>query len=226
MGGMGPAATVDFIKKIIECSHASRDQEHIHLIIDSNSQIPDRTEYILGNGADPIYEMVRTAIKLEMMGADYIAIPCNTAHFFCDRILKFSKVPIISMVNETAEYLIRKQPDTKEFFLLATEGTYVAGIYAKVFEKYNLNVLEPDQRDKKTVMQWIHRVKSGDFSVGPVEVETLIQKYTDRSEHVILGCTELPLLAEKIGTPEEYIDPVTILAHRCVEIAEKNERKE
>jgi aspartate racemase len=125
------------------------------------------------------------------------------------------------MVTETAEFLIRTEPDRNNYFLMATEGTYAAGIYQNVFQKYNLNVLEPDRTDKSTIMKWIRKVKSGDYSVSPVEVEALIKKYTDKSERVILGCTELPLLAKITGAPEEYIDPSSILAHRCVEIAEK-----
>ena len=222
MGGMGPAATLDLMKKITGYSHASKDQEHIHLVIDSNTQIPDRSEYISGNGENPVYEMVRSAIRLEMMGADYIVIPCNTAHLFCDRILKYSRVPIINMVNETAEFINRKHPDAKDFFLLATEGTYASGIYKKAFEKFELNVTEPEQKDKQTVMNWIHKVKSGDFSVSPLEVKTLIEKYTKMDEPIILGCTELPLLATITGTPKEYIDPASVLARRCVEIAEKS----
>ncbi len=221
MGGMGPAATIDLFSKITEYSHASKDQEHVHLVIDSNTQIPDRTKYILGNGEDPTYEMARSAVRLEMMGADYIAIPCNTAHYFCERISKYSRVPIINLIKETAEFLVRRCPDEKVFLLLATEGTYVSGIYKKIFEKYNLNILEPHPMDKRTVMNWIEKVKSGDFSVGSSDVETLTAKYTNGKEHIILGCTELPLLAEKIGAPKEYIDPVSILAHRCVEIAEE-----
>lgn len=227
MGGMGPAATIEFMAKITNYSNASKDQEHIHLIIDSNTEIPDRSEYISGKGTDPTGEMVRTALKLELMGADYIAIPCNTAHYFYDRISEYCRVPVISMINETANFIINKYPDTKRFFLLATEGTYSAGIYKRVFDKYQLNVLEPDQCDKKIIMSWIRKVKAGDFSVSPLEVEILINKYTERNERSILGCTELPLLAERIGVPKEYIDPLSILAHRCVEIAKKGkERKE
>ena len=220
MGGMGPAATADLLEKITKYSHASKDQEHIHTVIDNNTQIPDRSEYIAGRGEDPTFEMVRTAVRLEMMGADYIVIPCNTAHYFYDRIVKYCNVPIINMINETAEYLVRKCPDSGKFLLLATEGTYDSGTYKKTFEKYRLNLLEPNQRDKRTLMNWIYKVKSGDFSVEPEEMEELLAKYPVKKEQIILGCTELPLLAEKIGTPEKYIDPVSILAKLCVEIAE------
>ncbi len=92
LGGMGPLATCEFFKKIIELTPAEKDQDHLHIIIDNNTNIPDRTEYILGKGKDPRIELIRSAIRLESIGADYIAIPCNTAHYFYDDIVKYTKV--------------------------------------------------------------------------------------------------------------------------------------
>ncbi len=225
MGGMGPAATCDLYEKITEFTHAAKDQDHIHIVIDSNVQIPDRTQYICGNGEDPRIEMIRSAIRLEMMGADYIAIPCNTAHYFYDDIVKYTKVNLLHMIRETAESLSKTSPGNKDFLLLATEGVYASGVYKKVFMDYNLNIIEPTETDKQIVMSWIYKVKSGIFDVSPLEYETLINKYLmHKKMSVILGCTELPLLAEKIDTVIEYVDPASILAKRCVEIAEINKR--
>lgn len=220
MGGMGPAATCDIYRKIIEATPASCDQEHLHIVIDSNSQIPDRTQYICGAGEDPRIEMVRSAIKLEMMGADYIIIPCNTAHYFYDDIAKYTKANILHMIRETAAYLKRTKPDEKEFLLLATSGTYRAGIYKKVFQEFGLGIIEPDETDAKTVMKWIYDVKSGVFDVSREEFKSLTDKYMPKREvPIILGCTELPLLAENISVRGECIDPVSVLARRCVELA-------
>ncbi len=227
IGGMGPAATNDIYKKIIEITPATKDQEHLHIIIDSNSQIPDRTQYICGTGADPKIEMIRSAIKLEMMGADYIIVPCNTAHYFYDDIAKYTKAKMLHMLRETAAYLKKTKPDERDFFLLATAGTYIANIYKKIFEKFGLNIIAPDKADIGTVMGWIYSVKSGRFDVSPMEFKSLSGKYMpDREIPIILGCTELPLLAEKIGIHGEYIDPVSILAKRCVEIAIGHEVEE
>ncbi|MCQ1531083.1 cysteate racemase [Lutispora saccharofermentans] len=222
MGGMGPAATCDLFRKIIDSTHASKDQDHIHIVIDSNAQIPDRTQYILGEGQDPKIELIRSLTRLEMLGADYIAMPCNTAHFFYDDIKRYTKAYLINMIGETAAFLKFTKPDAGDFLLLATEGTYISGIYKKIFKEYGLNIIEPDDADKKVVMGWIYKVKSGKFDVSPTEFEYLVTKYIDdKCTPVILGCTELPLLVERIGVPKEYIDPVLILARHCVELAEK-----
>lgn len=222
IGGMGPAATCNLYKKIIQFTPVTKDQEHLHIVIDSNAQIPDRTEYITGNGENPKIEMVRSAIKLETMGVDYIAIPCNTAHYFYADISQYTKIPIIHMINETASYLSEKYGSNKDYLLLATEGTYMSGIYEKIFEKYHLNIIEPDKADKEIVMNWIYKVKSSEFNVSLMEFESLINRYVgDEDIPVILGCTELPVLAEKIGVSKKCVDPISILAKVCVELGKR-----
>lgn len=221
MGGMGPLATSELFRKIIELTNASNDNDHLHIVIDNNTEIPDRTEYILGSGEDPRIEMIRSAVKLEMMGADYIAIPCNTAHYFYDDIKKYTKSQILHMIRETAIYLIKNRKN-KEYFLMATRGTYESKIYENIFNEYGLSILEPDYSDKMAIMDWIYRVKSSKFDVTSLEFESLIDKYTkDRDMPVILGCTELPILAGHLGVKRDFIDPTEIIARKCVELANK-----
>lgn len=223
IGGMGPAATCDLLKKIINLTNATKDQEHLHIVIDNNTQIPDRTKYISGLGEDPKIEIIRSALKLEAMGADYIAIPCNTAHYFYNDLIKYTKVKILHMIYETAVFLKNTKPDNKEYLLLATKGTYMSGLYKKTFEEFNLNIIEPNDIDKQTLMTWIYDVKSSKFNVTPNEFEFLINKYIkNKGIPIILGCTELPLLTRRIGSSKEYIDPVSILAKCCVDLAQKN----
>lgn len=219
IGGMGPLATCNFFEKVITLTNADKDQEHLHIIIDNNTKIPDRTDYILGKGEDPRPELIRSAIRLENMGADYIAIPCNTAHYFLEDIVKSTKAKVINMVEETAIYLKETYPTNKSYLLLATEGTYEAKVYKKNFEKYNLNIIEPSDEDKKLLMSWIYKVKSSIFDVTPKDFEILINKYIkDQYTPVILGCTELSTLADRISLSREYIDPLLILAQRCVKL--------
>ena len=124
-----------------------KDQDHLHIIIDNNTNIPDRTEYILGKGKDPRIELIRSAIRLESIGADYIAIPCNTAHYFYDDIIKYTKVKILNMIQNN--FLKTNNSENKNYLLLATEGTYQAKIYDKTFNSSGLNILTPNDKDKR-----------------------------------------------------------------------------
>jgi len=224
IGGMGPLATCDLFKKIIELTDAATDKEHLHIIIDNNTQIPDRTEFIVGHGEDPRTEMIKSAIRLETMGVSYIAIPCNTAHYFYYDIVEHTKVKIIHMIEETAVFLNKTNPKDKDYLLLATKGTYKSEIYKKTFKKFGLNILEPNESDQDIIMGWTNKIKSSKFDITLEEYESIIDKYRgDKSTPVILGCTELPLLAKSIGLmEEEYIDPTLVLAKCCVEFAGKN----
>ncbi len=219
MGGMGPAATKDTFEKIINLTDASKDREHLHIIIDNNTEIPDRTDFIMGSGESPIVEMVRSAIKLELMGAEYIIIPCNTAHFFYDDIIKFTKSKVLNMIEETAIFSKTYYPENSEFLLLSTIGTYVSEVYKNVFENHGLKILEPFDIDKKILMRWIYGIKAGIY-VSEEEFSTLINKYIrDSNLPVILGCTELSSLTGVFGLEKGFIDPVSIIVKHCIGIA-------
>lgn len=217
LGGMGPMATSDFFRKVIEMTDASKDQEHIHVLIDNNTEIPDRTGYLLNHGEDPRREMIRSAIKLEMMGANLIAMPCNTAHYFYQDINFYTNVPVLNMIEETAAFVKKKWPSKKQFILLATTGTYKSKVYQRAFEKENLKLLEPDETGKAEVMQWIYQVKAGKVNVTPEAFNHLIEKIdSGLGLPVILGCTELPVLVQALNLKGWFVDPTRILAKSCV----------
>lgn len=223
MGGMGPLATCDLFKKIIELTEAATDKEHLHIVIDNNTQIPDRTAYILGYGQDPKLEMINSIKRLESAGADYIVIACNTAHYFYDDLVKHTKVNIIHMIEETASFLNKTYPERKEFLLLSTKGTYKTEIYQKAFNKFGLKILEPNQTDKEIIMDWIYKIKASNFDISLGEYKDLISRYIEFGDSpVILGCTELSLLPNLIHLREEgFVNPTLVLAQYCVKVAKE-----
>lgn len=225
IGGMGPLATCNFFEKIIRLTEADKDQEHIHVIIDNNTQIPDRTDYILGRGEDPRPELIRSALRLEYAGADYLAMPCNTAHYFVDDIKRHTRAKIVDMIEETALYLKESYPDNRDYLLLATKGTYKSQVYKKAFQKHHLNIIEPSDDDKDIIMDWIYKVKSSILDIGEEDFKRLIDKYVkNRQIPVILGCTELSTLADIIGLSIEHVDPMLILAKACVRLHQNRKK--
>jgi len=130
IGGMGPLATADLFRKIICMTKAASDQEHIHIVIDNNTEIPDRTRAILYGGATPLPALARSALKLEVMGADLLLMACNTAHYFYDQMQPFIHVPMLHMPEETAFEVQRRGLTCVG--LLATDGTCQTGICSRL----------------------------------------------------------------------------------------------
>lgn len=230
VGGVGPAATVDFMQKVIERTPAGCDQEHIKMVIEHNPQIPDRTANLLHNKTDPTIALYSTCKHLENDGAQAIAIPCNTAHAFVERIQPYLSIPIINMLNETVAAIQTRYPHIQTVGLLGTSGTMGSRVYHDLIEKVGLTLLTPDDTHQQKVMSAIYGdtgVKAG-FTTGACqdEITAALAHLVERgAQLVILGCTELPLLLAQseahpiANTTVVLLDPTDVLAQRCVALA-------
>ena len=101
IGGMGPMATADLIYNIVSQTKAEKDSDHVHLLVDSDGSVPDRTAAILNGGESPVPKLCTIAKRLEYMGADIIAISCNTSHYFYNEIQEAVGVPVMNMIDES-----------------------------------------------------------------------------------------------------------------------------
>ncbi|MFM0056827.1 amino acid racemase [Paraburkholderia phytofirmans] len=230
VGGVGPAATVDFMQKIVRNTPANRDQDHIRLLIEQNPQIPDRTENLIGDGPDPTISLYATCKKLESGDVDLIAIPCNTAHAFVERIQPYLSIPIVNMLTVTVRHLRERFPVLRSVGVLATSGTIASGVYEKALESEGLRQIVPRAELQARVMEAIYGkegVKAG-FTTGQClnDISAAIDGLVaDGVEVIILGCTELPLLLPKksfvgtTGARVSLVDPTDVLARQCVALA-------
>jgi aspartate racemase len=230
VGGVGPAATVDFMDKIISNTDARRDQDHIKLVVDHNPQIPDRTAHLLGDGEDPTLALYAACKRLEANQADLIAIPCNTAHAYVERIRRQLSIPIVNMLRETVLHIGVHHPGPRRVGLLATTGTVGSRVYHEAAAGAPFELLVPDPPHQALVMRAIYGergVKAGylDGECRDDLMRALTHLVDAGATVVILGCTELPLLlaedaAFAIGGREvALLDPTAILARRCVALA-------
>jgi aspartate racemase len=232
VGGVGPAATVDFMEKVVARTKPSRDQDQVKMVVEHNPQIPDRTENLFGGGADPTIPLNSACKKLEAQGADMIAIPCNTAHAFVERIQRFLAIPIVNMLFETVETIRRRHPHCRSVGLLATSGTVGSRVYHDIIEAASLNVVVPDPDRQDLVMRAIYGeqgVKAG-YTEGQCRddlLKALENVVENGAEVVILGCTELPLILPEsddfpiAGKSVALVDPTDTLARKCVELARR-----
>lgn len=216
LGGMGPLATADLFQKIITLTQALKDNDHIRVCIDSNTNIPDRTNAILHGGETPLNEMVRSALLLEAMGADILIMPCNTAHYFYNNLLTFVHIPFLNMLEETAKAIVRK--NINKVGLLATDGTIEAGVYDTVLKKYGIQVCKPEKKGQKAVMDIIYKgIKAGNDSIDLTEFKAAVnQLLLQAAETIVLGCTELPIAFEKFHIEAPAIDPTCELAKSAI----------
>ncbi|MCI8878412.1 MAG: amino acid racemase [Oscillospiraceae bacterium] len=219
IGGMGPLATADLFEKIVGHTKAACDQEHLHVVIDSNTNIPDRTAALLHGGADPLPELAKSAGRLEKMGADVLIMPCNTAHNYYDGIAAAVSVPVLHMVRLTAQALVER--GVKKAGLLATDGTVRTGIYQKSFAGSGVELLTPDEAGQRAVMEMIYQgVKAGDMAFDAQPARRAMERLLAAgAEVLILGCTELPLAVKLYGIALPAVDPTLELALEAIRFA-------
>lgn len=218
LGGMGPLATADLYRKIVLLTDAGCDNDHIRVFIDSNCRIPDRTAAILSGGADPLPEMASALRNLEKCGAQCIIMPCNTAHYFLPALQAQTAIPFISMLEATARACAAAYPG-KRAAILATRGTLATGLYERALEKEGVDFLLPEEPQRDVLMHLIYEVVKAARPLAPeadLWAQLLEQLRRAGADYFILGCTELPIIADTLPAPGPFIDPTAELAKAAI----------
>ena len=223
LGGMGPQATNTFYQFVIDRTDAQTDQEHVNALILSDSEMPDRTAAILGGGEarEGVYRrLLADARLLEGAGCTCIAVPCNTSHFFLDRVQGEIGIPILHMIRETARLLAAQ--GLKRPGILATDGTIQTGLYQKEFSAAGIEAVVPSTQAQERVMSLIYddvkAGRDGDPQKFAAIHEDLLAQGCDCG---VLACTELSVFADKHHLPPYYTDAMAVLAERAVEACHK-----
>ena len=221
LGGMGPEATLDLYQHIINLTPASRDQDHLRVLIYSNPKIPDRTLAIADGGESPLISLVDSARLLEAAGADIIAMPCNAAHHYLSQMRETIRIPILDMIAETSGVFRRRFPEAKAMGLMASDGTVHSRIYHMAFESEGISVILPSASEQSFIQSAIVQVKAG------VHTEATRQQLLvigERLIHagaraIVLGCTEIPLVFDSKAFPHPSLNSTRILAEAAVNVA-------
>jgi aspartate racemase len=215
IGGMGPEATVDLMRRIIAKTPAGDDQDHIHLLIESNPKIPSRIEHLIGQtGPDPTPELVRIAENLEKAGADALAMPCNTAHAYATAIRTAVAIPFIDMIAITVAEVAQGMP--ARVGLLASSAVLKTRLYEDAFAAQGIKTVSPV--DQASVMQLIKAVKQG--ATGEAERQGLAiiaKQLGGEVDALVVACSELSVIADRISVP--FTDSVEVLADHIVRFA-------
>lgn len=221
MGGMGPEAGADLFLKIMAATPAKKDQEHLHVILDSNAKTPDRVAALLGDGPDPTPALQASARRLEQAGADLLVIACNTAHLFYSRIVEAVRIPVLHIADETIAAALRRDPGLQVVGILGSDATVRLRLYHDRLEAKGLKALSPSGADQEIVQWVLYSVKAG--NKGP-EVRQRIREVAERlaaegAQMVFTGCTELPLVLRDGDVSVPVLDPTQALAEAAVRLA-------
>ena len=209
LGGMGPVATVAFMARVQALTPATRDEDHLRMLVDLNPQVPNRHTSPQAAGAT-LGEM---AVRLREAGAQVLAMPCNTAHAHADAI-RAAGLPFIDMIAATVEAVTAT--GATRIGVLATPGG--EALYAGALAKAGLEIVRLAGTDREAFMAAVFAVKAGDDGAGPRgEMRRLAAALvTAGAGAVVAGCTEVPLLlgAEDVSVP--LVDSAEVLAAECV----------
>jgi aspartate racemase len=221
LGGMGPEATAHFFRLIIGHTAAAKDQEHLPVLIYNLPQIPERTPAILGRGPSPVPLLRKGARKLAGAGADFIVIPCVSAHAFLAEVRRTSPVPILSLLEESLAGVQKMNPGLKRAGLLASTGTVRSGLFSRTFAQAGIKIITPTEKEQTRVMAAVFGqdgVKAGFTGGRPRKLvrDIALRLIKRGAEAIIAGCTEIPLVLEDKDIPVPLIEPMRIAARTSI----------
>jgi aspartate racemase len=210
LGGMGPAATLDFLAKLQAATPAGRDQDHLRVLVDINPQVPDRNDP--GNAPGPV--LAAMAVGLRDGGAQVLAIACNTAHAYAGEVRAASGLPLIDMIDIACQSA--RLGGAERVGVLATGLALV--LYTDRLKGMGLEPVCLSRAKQEWFMSLLYRIKAGDLSE---EVQDEMAAVADSlvetgAQAVIAGCTEVPLVLSQDELDIPLIDAGQVLAERCV----------
>lgn len=225
IGGMGPEATVDMMARVIRATPAKDDIDHIRMLVDNNPKIPSRIKAVIeGTGESPAPCMIGMAQNLVAWGADFLVIPCNTAHYYYDAVQAAVDVPVLNMIDLTVAAITTENQGVQRPGLLASTAVLMTGLYKKRFTEKGLDLITPADSVQAKVMTAIRQIKTGDF--GSREIDTVngaAKELTAAGANVlIVACTELSIISPSLKSSVRLYDTSQVLAEAVVKEARKN----
>ena len=216
LGGMGPAATAEFLRLLAAKAPVDRDQEHPVMYLLSDPHIPDRTAAVAGTGPDPTERLRKDLLTIAGWGVDYLAVPCNTAHIFIDRFRDELPVPLLHIVAETVAACRRQSPEGA--WLLATEATCKSGLYQQYAQKIGYVFHEVSPEMQARVTQALTLVKAGKMAESGEAMRAVVEDLWRIADiGVVTACTELPLAYDASGLPaERSVSSLGALSDACL----------
>jgi aspartate racemase len=221
LGGMGPLATVDFLRKLVDATPAKIDQDHVPVVVSSIPQVPSRTAAYRGEGASPLPAMVESGRRLLSAGAELLVMPCNTAHLWFDDLQAALGVPMLHLVDVALDEVVATIGSPCRVGLLSTDATLASGLYPKRAARSgrfrDLHWELPTAGEMLgQVMPGVEAVKAGDLPRGRALLCEAARALVARgAQGIVLGCTEIPLVLGADDVEVPLVDATAVLARRA-----------
>jgi aspartate racemase len=172
------------------------------------------------NNWEPIHtQFTKIAQKLELAGCEAIVICSNTSHKSANHIQEHIKIPIIHVVDATAEAIKKEQLSTVG--LLGTKFTMEGGFYKeRMEEKHGLRILLPISEERQFINNTIYK----ELALGKINdqskhkfIEIIDKLITNGAQGIILGCTEIPMLISQSDCEVPLFDTLKIHLETAVD---------
>jgi aspartate racemase len=224
LGGMGPGATAAFYERLTTMTEARNDQDHLHVVIDSFPQIPDRTDFLLGRGEDPRPAMILGLKRLRTAGCAFAVIPCNTANVFRADLAEAAGLEVVDWIGLATA--AATDGGNARVGILATSGTLSSGVYQRALEDVGATAISPSLHEQGVIMNAIYGpdgVKAGNRTGSARNDLGLVAANLVRrgAQSLLLACTELPIVAAEDESiwGGIAVDPSTVVARAVIQTA-------
>ena len=218
LGGMGPEATVLLMQKVINSVDAEDDGHHIPMVVHQNTQVPSRILRVLeSQGQDPSPILQRMALDLQNLQCDFLAMPCNTAHYYHSAISKSLRIPLLNMVELSVAQL--SQGNLKKIGILASPAVKLVGVFDKSFEKSGLKF--QFSKNDSNMINMIKNIKRGEVGQSVIDIFRFesSQLLNDGCDALLIACTELSLLRKYLPRDVVCVDSLDSLTKKIVSLA-------
>ena len=221
IGGMGPEATLEFMRRVLKATVAEDDADHLRLLVDNNPKVPSRIRALIdGTGEDPSPTLVTMARGLVSAGAELLVIPCNTAHWYWPTVQAAVAVPVLDVVALTVSALRAEPSQPKRIGLLGSVAVQRVGLFENRLREAGLHTLYPNDTDQARLLQVIRDVKAGRRAEAllPAYHEVALALQQDGAEALLVACSELSVLSPP-GANLPVLDTLDLLVEATVAAA-------
>ncbi|MDH5621449.1 MAG: amino acid racemase [Gammaproteobacteria bacterium] len=221
IGGMGPEATIDFMSRVLAATPASKDQDHVRMVVENNPRIPSRQRAMRGEGENPGPAIAAIAARLEAAGADFLVMPCNLAHVWQGDIVSATRIPFVSIIEVSVQSALCRSGADSAIGLMTTPGCFQAGLYQQALASAGRQVITQTPDELAATMTLVESIKAGDRSQGVADgLRSLANVLISRGAKVLVAaCTEFPLVLDESMFDVAFVSSTDVLAKKTVALA-------